>query len=392
MKKALITGITGQCGSYLGELLLSKNYKVDGFVRPSTRTNRDNISAIIDCPYLKLIEGDVSDLNSVYTTIENGNYDEVYNLAAQSHVHTSFNQPSNTFMVNALGPMYFLEAIRRFSPNTKFYQASTSELFGNNISIQNDYDYDIFDANNFMVEKYQDEETGFMPQSPYAIAKLVAHNYVRVYREAYGLHASAGILFNNESPRRGENFVTRKITKWIADYQVWLRKQQEQEINGFELDYNIDENHIVVTRQTINLVPYGDPSFSWLFGSRYPKLHLGNLDAYRDWGHSKDYMEAVWLMLQQDKPDDYVIATGQTHSVRDFLREAFEYVGIDNFENYIIIDPELYRPAEVDYLKGKPDKARRVLGWEPKISFSELVRQMVDGDMSGQKKNEDTTI
>jgi len=355
MKKALITGVCGQDGSYLAELLLEKDYEVIGLVR---RTSNENCTYRID--HIKdkiiLVEGEVSDSGSVYSIVDKYKPDEIYNLAAQSHVGTSFEQPDYTFQVDALGPLHFLEAIKRFSPNTRFYQASTSELFGKNFTqkkvpsrcLENVLGSIIADdltADNLCeYKKYQNEETEFMPQSPYAVAKLAAHNLVRIYREGYGLHASCGILFNHESERRGENFVTRKITKWIGEFVN----------SGY------------------------DPEF--------PKLRLGNLDAYRDWGHAQDYVKAMWLMTQQETPDDYVIATGETYSVRDFLNEAFNEIGIDNFEPYVVIDPKFYRPAEVEYLKGNPSKAKKVLGWEPKVKFQDLVTRMVRRDIDGKEK------
>ncbi len=364
MKKALVTGITGQDGSYLAELLLSKGYDVTGLVRRSSSSNYCRISNIKN--QIKLVEGEVSDSGSVYSLVQQGNFDEIYNLAAQSHVGTSFEQPHYTFAVDALGPMYFLEAIHKFSPETKFYQASTSELFGKNFTEIPD----LYDGRT--TEKYQDEDTPFMPQSPYAVAKLAAHHTVRIYREGYGLHASCGILFNHESERRGENFVTRKITKWIGEFVRWHKENptvfencQLQEYENFDTDYIYTEGKN---------------------GPKFPKLRLGNLDAYRDWGHAQDYVEAMWLMLQQKEPEDFVIATGKTYSVRDFLREAFNEIGIPDFEPYVVIDPKFYRPAEVEYLKGMPAKAKDKLNWKPQVSFKDLVTRMVRRDINGKEE------
>ena len=321
MKKALITGVCGQDGSYLAELLLEKDYEVIGIVR---RTSNENATYRID--HIKdkiiLVEGEISDSGSVYSIVDKYKPDEIYNLAAQSHVGTSFEQPDYTFQVDALGPLHFLEAIRRFSPNTRFYQASTSELFGKNFTeekvpsrcLENVLGSIIADdltADNLCeYKKYQNEATEFMPQSPYAVAKLAAHNLVRIYREGYGLHASCGILFNHESERRGENFVTRKITKWIGEFLEWF-KRVEGDTDDFScLDLRGD-------------VKSYEDQIIWDSGVSFPKLRLGNLDAYRDWGHAQDYVEAMWLMTQQEDPDDYVIATGETYSVRDFLNEAF---------------------------------------------------------------------
>lgn len=361
-KKALVTGITGQDGSYLAELLLEKGYHVIGLVRRSSTNTTERIKHILSSDQLELVEGEISDSGSVYSIIDAHKPDEIYNLAAQSHVGTSFEQPEYTFMADAIGPLNFLQAIRLYSPKTKFYQASTSELFGKNYS----ENYDPFDGR--VVTRFQDEETVFMPQSPYAVAKQAAHNLVRIYREGYGIHASCGILFNHESERRGENFVTRKITKWIGDFVRWKSLHEESEIDFLQDD--IYKTSVV--------------------GDNFPKLRLGNLDAYRDWGHAEDYVRAMWLMLQQDTPDDYVIATGHTHSVRDFLREAFNEIGIEDFEPYVVIDPKFYRPAEVEFLCGRPDKAKDRLGWEPQVSFKELVQRMVWRDIDGQEKRPKT--
>lgn len=364
MKKALITGVTGQDGSYLAELLLSKGYQVVGMTRRSSLPNFDRIFNSLPNDNFSLVEGDLSDSLSVYSLVQEYQFDEIYNLAAQSHVGTSFKQPHYTFEVDALGVMYFLEAINKFSPKTKFYQASTSELFGKN--------YD-----EFKDKKYQNEETQFMPQSPYAVAKLAAHNMVRIYREGYNLHASCGILFNHESERRGEQFVTRKITKWIGEYFNYISDlRKEHQLKIFRTVFE-DERICVLCDATDQ------------FLGAFPKLRLGNLDAYRDWGHAKDYIEAMWMMLQKENPEDFVIATGETYSVRDFLRKAFNEINIDDFEPYVFIDPEFYRPAEVEYLRGCPNKAKEKLGWEPKVSFDELVQRMVWRDINGEETQEE---
>jgi GDPmannose 4,6-dehydratase len=371
MKTALITGITGQDGSYLAELLLEKDYKVIGVARRSSVSTDSNtrLSSFIGHENFKFVEGEVSDANSVYSLVAMWKPDEIYNLAAQSHVGTSFEQPDYTFQVNALGPTYFLEAIRRYSPKTRFYQASTSEMFGKNsdkvTSLKNDAFIDL---------RVQGDKTAFMPQSPYGVAKLAAHHQVRIYREAYGIHASCGILFNHESERRGENFVTRKITKWIGDFVRW-KNRASSPIEPAST-FSFDEDHIY------------ENDFSSSRLSRFPKLRLGNLDAYRDWGHAQDYVEAMHKMLQQDVPDDYVIATGETNSVRDFLKEAFNEIGITNYQDYIVIDPKFYRPAEVEFLCGDPSKANTRLNWYPKINFRELVKRMVRSDINGEKKKE----
>lgn len=375
-KKALITGICGQDGSYLAELLLDKGYEVIGLYRRTSNVNTSRIDHIKN--RINLVEGEVSDSGSVYSIVDKYKPDEIYNLAAQSHVGTSFEQPDYTFQVDALGPTYFLQAIRRYSPETRFYQASTSELFGKNyteekVPINLDNVLGTIVVDDPMADplceykKYQNEDTDFMPQSPYAVAKLAAHNMVRIYREGYGLHASCGILFNHESERRGVNFVTRKITNWIGEFVNWLK-----EMNLTHSD----------------LSDSGDLDVLFASGRQesFPKLRLGNIDAYRDWGHAQDYVEAMWLMLQRDVPEDFVIATGKTYSVRDFLSEAFNEIGITDFESYIVIDPKFYRPAEVEYLKGDPSKAKKLLNWEPKVSFKDLVTRMVRRDIDGKEK------
>jgi GDPmannose 4,6-dehydratase len=322
-KLALVSGITGQDGSYLADLLLDNNYNVVGLHRRNSTNNLDRIAHLLSRPNFKLEEFDLIDSVNCIKVIDSYQPDEFYNLAAQSHVGTSFKQPIATFQIDTIGVINILEAIRNYSSSTKFYQASTSEMFGSN--------YDIDHQNN----KYQDEKTVFLPQSPYGVAKLASHRLVQIYREAYGMFCCSGILFNHESPRRGENFVTRKITKYIG-----------QVINH-------------ATNST---------------------LKLGNLNARRDWGHAKDYVYAMHLMLQKDVPDDYVICTGQTWSILDFLTASFGYVGLD-YKQYVEIDPELYRPAEVEYLCGRNNKAKKELDWTPSISFNELVQDMVDVDI-----------
>jgi GDPmannose 4,6-dehydratase len=328
--KAIIFGITGQDGSYLAELLIEKGYEVVGITRRVSVPTLNRINHIL--PKIKIVEGDITDAFSVSNVIKEEEPDEIYNLAAQSHVGTSFKQPSLTWDVTAGGVLNILEAIRYSGRKDaiKFYQASSSEMFGKNYNLREGFAEMI---------KFQDEKTPFAPQSPYAIAKLAAHHLVRNYRDSYGIFACSGILFNHESERRGEKFVTRKITKWIGEFVA----------SGMDKEF--------------------------------PKLRLGNLDAKRDWGHAEDYVRGMWQMVQHKTPDDYVVATGETYSVREFLDIAFGYVGIDDWENLVVIDPEFYRPAEVDYLLGIPTKAKRVLGWEPHISFEKLVERMVDSDV-----------
>ena len=321
MKKALITGITGQDGSYLAELLLKKGYEVHGLYRRSSSFNTSRLTGIWQDPHepephLLGRFGDLADGVSLVKMLYEVQPDEIYHLGAQSHVRVSFDIPEYTADVTALGTMRILEAIRESGTKTRFYQASSSEMFGK------------------VHEVPQRESTPFHPRSPYAVSKVFAYWATVNYRESYHLFACNGILFNHESPRRGETFVTRKITRAIAHIKAGLQK----------------------------------------------KLYLGNLDAKRDWGYAKEYVEAMWLMLQQEQPDDYIIATGEAHSVREFCEEAFNYVGLD-WEKYIEVDPRYFRPAEVDLLMGDASKAKRILGWEPKIKFKELVHLMVDADM-----------
>lgn len=323
MKKALVTGITGQDGSYLAEHLLDNHYTVIGLHRRSSTVNTQRISHLLHNPNFSLEEFDLTDPSGTNRTITTHQADEFYNLGAQSHVGTSFKQPTTTFEIDAVGVINILEAIRNFSQHTKFYQAGTSEMFGRNFTIKNG-------------EKFQNENTPMLPQSPYGVAKLAAYHMVQIYRSSYDLFACCGILFNHESPRRGENFVTRKITKYIGDVVKNFNRPAE-------------------------------------------KLRLGNLDAYRDWGHAKDYVRAMHLMLQQNYPRDYVIATGQTYSVREFVNKAFASVNLDP-DDYIEIDADLFRPAEVDYLKGDPSLAQEELGWRPLCSFDDLVKDMINSD------------
>lgn len=362
MKTAIITGINGQDGSYLGEYLLDKGYTVVGIRRRSSTDNSERIKSFLHNKNFKLVEGDITDPHNVNSWLVDYKPEEFYNLAAQSHVGTSFKQPILTWRVDAEAVINILEGVKIYSPHTKFYQASTSEMFGSNYS---ERELTIAEKTGIQgldsipsYEKYQDEYTPLSPNSPYAIAKVAAHNAVSLYRRAYEIHASAGILFNHESERRGDQFVTRKITKWIGEYFNWRGEQNAWEkISPF------------FSKDNINI---GDNSF--------PKLRLGNLDAYRDWGHAQDYVKAMWMMLQQDSPNDYVIATGQTYSVHEFLVEAFKCIGIDEYKNYIVQDPKFMRPSEVQYLKGDATKANTQLGWKPEIDFKELVHRMVDHD------------
>ncbi len=318
-KKALITGITGQDGSYLAELLLEKGYEVHGLVRRSSSFNTWRIDHVRD--RLALHYGDLVDQNSLVRTLQSIAPDEAYNLAAQSHVKVSFEMPEYTANVTALGVMRLLDAVREAGLKTRVYQAGSSEMFG------------------LVQENPQRETTPFHPRSPYGVSKVFGHWIAVNYREGYGMHVSNGILFNHESPRRGENFVTRKITLGVAAIKKGKAKD----------------------------------------------LRLGNLDARRDWGFARDFVEAMWLMLQQDQPGDYVVATGETHSVREFCEEAFGCVGLD-WKEFVKVDPKYFRPAEVDLLLGDPSLAKTKLGWSPRVTFKELVRLMVEADLEGQQR------
>ncbi len=326
VKKALITGVTGQDGSHLAELLLAKGYEVYGIVRRSSSFNTSRLEGIYQDPHepdyrLKLVYGDLNDASSLNRILRTVRPDEIYNLGAQSHVRVSFDIPEYTGEVTGLGTMRLLEAIRETEIRPRFYQASSSELYGSSPAPQS-------------------EQTPFHPRSPYAVAKLYAFWATVNYREAYGMYACNGILFNHEGPRRGETFVSRKITRAAAAIKLGLQA----------------------------------------------KLFLGNLDAKRDWGYAGDYVEAMWLMLQQKEPDDFVIATGAAHTVRDFLDQAFGCLELD-WKRYVEIDPRYFRPAEVNELRGDASKAREKLGWKPKVTFPQLVKMMVDADLEDMKRN-----
>lgn len=354
-KKAIVTGITGQDGSHLADLLLALNYEVIGVVRRSSTNTTQRIKHLLNNKNLTIVEGDITDYSSMFNVLkENKDACEFYNLAAQSHVGTSFKQPESTWDATCRGCFNILQAIvdLELQETIKFYQASSSEMFGKN------YDQDVYG-------KYQNEKTKFLPQSPYAIAKCAAHEAVRLYRDAYGLHASAGILFNHEGPRRGENFVTRKITKWIGKFNKFLKRNNiaPKDLSQSCLDKDCDILFASGVQES------------------FPKLRLGNIDAYRDWGYAGDYVKAMWLMLQKDCGDDYVICTGESHNIREFLEEAFKCIEITDWYNYIIQDPQFYRPAEVDYLRGRNFKAGMKLNWKPETTFKQLVAMMVEHDI-----------
>jgi GDPmannose 4,6-dehydratase len=321
-KRVLITGITGQDGSFLAEFLLSKSYEVHGVMRRSSVFNTERIDKIFQDPHAKnrrlfLHYGDLSDASNLNQLIKNIKPDEIYNLGAQSHVKVSFEIPEFTANVSGLGTLRLLDAIRENKIKTRFYQAGSSEMFGD------------------VSKTPQSEKTLFNPASPYGAAKVFSHHLCKIYREGYGMFICSGILFNHESERRGKTFVTRKITMGIAA----------------------------------------------ILAGKQDKIYLGNLDAKRDWGYAPEYVQAMWLMLQQNKPDDYVIATGETHSIREFLDEAFNLVGIKSWKKYIGIDPKYYRPVEVSFLQGDASKAKKVLGWRPKVKFKELARIMLKADI-----------
>jgi len=332
MKTAIVTGVTGQDGSYLSELLTANKYKVYGIYRRTSSLNFSRLQDVIKHKNFHLLEGDICDPYTVARILKVIKPDEYYNLAAQSHVATSFEQPSYTWDATAKGVLNALEAIRNESADTKFYQASSSEMFGKNYTT-------VYDDSGENPIKFQNEDTAFYPQSPYAIAKLAGHHLVRNYRDSYNIFACSGILFNHESERRGENFVTRKITKWLGEF---IASDKDK---------------------------------------KFPKLRLGNLDAHRDWGHAQDYVKAMWLMLQQENPDDYVVATGNTYTIKEFLEIAFSRYDL-NWEKYVMIDPKFYRPAEVEFLRGSPKKAKEKLKWSPEISFYQLVERMVENDVA----------
>ena len=341
--------------------MLEKNYNVYGVHRRSSTTNFQRIQHLVDNSNFYTVEGDITDPISVSGIISDVQPDECYNLAAMSHVATSFEQPVYTSLVNYMGVQYILDSIVKYSPQTKFYQASTSECFGDNYSTE---------LNGI---KYQDEQTALSPLSPYAVAKTAAHNLVYNYRKAYDIFACSGLLFNHESCRRGDNFVTRKITKWIGEFYKW--SDGLACLNMHEQGFGMCEALEFQSKHTDRIYR------SNLDNKGFPKLRLGNLDASRDWGHSKEYVKVMWMMLQQDKPEEYVIATGKTYSIRQFLDVAFKEVGINDWYNYVVVDPKFYRPSDVEYLLGDASKAKRELGWEPKVKFKELVKIMMEYEL-----------
>lgn len=335
-KTALVTGPTGQTGSYMCEKLLTEGLEVYGFHRRNSQNVFKNLQACLEHTNFHLIEGDLTDFSSVSGTINELKPDYLFNYAAQSHVYSSFEQPINTFNVNTLGVLNILESIKKFSPKTKMLQANSSEQFGNN--------YEQQPCGSGYFRKIQTEKTEFKPRSPYAISKVAAHQLCKNYRESYGLYIVCSICFNHESERRGETFVTRKITKWIANNYSNLMNPKNQRKD-------------------------------------FPKLKLGNLDSYRDWGHAKDYCDAQRLMMDLDIPQDLIICTGKTYSIKNFLDKAFKYIGISDWSNFVEIDPKFYRPSEVDYLCGDNSRIKELTGWRPKYTLDELIEEMIKNDL-----------
>lgn len=338
----VIIGASGQIGSLLCDNYLEKDYDVIGVVRRKSVDNHENLKEALYHPNFTLAEGDVTDHGSVYEIVQKYQPTLLANPAGQSHVGTSFSQPHLTMQVNTVGVLNCLEGIRQFSPATRFLQYSTSEMFGNNYSTVNGH-------------KIQNESTPFAPRSPYGISKVAAFHFVKHYREAYGLFASNIIMFNAEGERRGDKFVTRKISKYVAEFNTYLKSFSP-------LEKNFKQNLL----------------------DKIPKLKLGNLNAMRDWGYALEYVEAATLILDNEVASDFVICTGETHSIKEFLDVAFAQIGIKNWGDYVEIDPAFYRPSEVDFLRGSYDKAECILGWKPKIKFHELVNRMIAHDLAQQ--------
>ncbi len=353
MSNWFITGIGGMDGSHLCDWLLDKGENILGLIRRTSTDNTQRIKHVLDHSNLTLIEGDITDSGCINNIFQDNKIDFCVNLGAQSHVQTSFDVPAFTFDVNTKGVLYLLETIRLFSPRTRFLTASSSEQWGNNYSV---------DKNG---EKYQDLNTPWAPRSPYGVSKLASYELVRVYRESYNLFACCSVCHNHDGPRRGSLFVSRKITLWLASYQQWKKEQ-----NDFTLVFD-DEDYIFCRN-----------------GNRFAKLRLGNIYSKRDFGFSIDYIRAMYLMLKNNKPKDYVVSTDVAHSVKEFLGEAFNYVLNDDYKQYIIIDKAFFRPSEVDYLRGKSNELRKDLGWAPTIDFKSLVRLMCDSDIEALNEKE----
>jgi len=349
MKRAVITGVTGQDGSHLADLLLHKGYSVTGVKRRSSTETTERVAHLASNEDFHLVEGDVTDISSMSGIFMKTQPDEIYNLAAQSHVGTSFKQPAATMEITGTAVINMLQILVDHGMwNTRFYQASSSEMFGSNYDVATDG------------SKYQNEDTPLTPNSPYAIAKTAAHHAVRLYRQSYDIHASAGILFNHEGPRRGDNFVTKKITNYITSLSSWIKT------------YYVDQSNLLYNAQQRKITDIKT-------GLSHDMLGLGNLEAFRDWGYAGDYVEAMWMMLQQEYPDDYVVCTGKTATITEFLALAFsesEILEMD-WSRVVYINPEFYRPTEVNYLRGDYSKIKYKLGWEPSHNLKDLVRLML---------------
>lgn len=389
MKVSIVTGVGGQDGSYLSELLLKKGYKVIGIKRRSATSSLSNLDNVIGHENFELVSGDITDAPFIFSCIQKYKPDEVYNLAAQSFVHSSFDQPIHTFHVDTEGVVNILEAVRHLLPTCKVYQASTSEMFGSSYSEKmvpnpecpqnNMTRMQYEEASKFggihcdciaiLTKRFQDESTTFTPQSPYAIAKLASHHMCRLYRESYGLKVSCGILFNHESPRRGKEFVTRKVTEYVAKLHIKSRilhtgfGVQSAYQDGF-VEHGVHNGYSYIPKELAD----------------FPKLQLGNLSAYRDWGHAEDYVMAMWMMLQSENSGDYVVSTGETNSIEKLCEVAFNQVGL-NWKDYVITNDKFKRPAEVNYLLGSSKKIQDELGWKPSINFNGLIEDMVKEDI-----------
>lgn len=398
--RTIIWGASGQDGSYLAEHLLEKGHEVIGIARRTSTPNTERLVNVLGHDLFSLLVGDITDFGSVLQIIQEYPADWVINLAAQSHVGTSFQQACSSMDITAKGCINILEAIRLTDINndfdvpeagyrTKFYQASSSEMFGTA--------KDFHPNNGYTGEEggyYQNENTKFEPQSPYAVAKVAAHNFCRLYRDAYNMDIRCGILFNHESERRGEEFVTRKITKWLGEFVNWKNEVSKGVGISFESNEQGKEltlGYISTFRSNPNNEPYGHGD-SWLFGPKHPKLRLGNLDASRDFGYAPDYVKAMTLMMEAEEADDWVVSTGDTHTISEFLELAFELAGLGCWKQYVVIDESLKRPAEVPFLKGDSSKIRNTLGWRPEISFAQLVKKMVDHDINKHRGSENGPI
>lgn len=356
----VIFGAGGQDGHYLTRHLLELEHKVFAVIRRSSVNNAFKLADYVGHPNFRVMQGDVTDYSSVQNIIRKCKPAQIYNLASQSSVGVSFGQPIYTFQSITTGCLNILESIRDINKSCKYYQASSSEMFGSGYSVRK--------SRGFKVDKYQNEESPMRPLSPYGIAKLSAHNLVRMYRDSYKMYACSGILYNHESPMRGEAFVTRKITKWIGEFSAWAEDRMDSSNFKIRLD----------DPDTIFCSTYDKVGF--------PKLRLGDLDIKRDWGHAEDYVNAMYMMMQYSRPDDYIVSTQESHSIQEFANEAFNCIGIIDSSNYIAIDKEFYRPSDIEHVTGDSSKIRTVLGWKPKYNFEQIVREMVEADLKDAKK------